>query len=71
MTMCFAQKFWIIIRISRYGKEDEFNFFYNLGEVIAEVAQLVEHQLPKLRVAGSIPVVRSRASIAGRTPAGS
>jgi hypothetical protein len=26
----------------------------------ADVAQLVEHQLPKLRVAGSIPVVRSR-----------
>jgi hypothetical protein len=25
----------------------------------ADVAQLVEHQLPKLRVAGSIPVVRS------------
>src|SRR5438045_9146418 len=24
----------------------------------ADVAQLVEHQLPKLRVAGSIPVVR-------------
>ncbi len=27
---------------------------------IAEVAQLVEHQLPKLRVAGSSPVFRSR-----------
>ncbi len=26
---------------------------------IAEVAQLVEHQLPKLRVAGSSPVFRS------------
>jgi hypothetical protein len=26
----------------------------------ADVAQLVEHQLPKLRVAGSIPVVRFR-----------
>ena len=25
----------------------------------AEVAQLVEHQLPKLRVAGSSPVFRS------------
>ena len=25
----------------------------------AEIAQLVEHQLPKLRVAGSIPVFRS------------
>ncbi len=29
-------------------------------EINAEVAQLVEHQLPKLRVAGSIPVFRSR-----------
>ncbi len=28
-------------------------------ENIAEVAQLVEHQLPKLRVAGSNPVFRS------------
>ena len=27
---------------------------------VAEVAQLVEHQLPKLRVAGSSPVFRSR-----------
>ena len=27
----------------------------------ANVAQLVEHQLPKLRVAGSNPVIRSRA----------
>jgi hypothetical protein len=26
----------------------------------ADVAQLVEHQLPKLRVAGSNPVVRSQ-----------
>ena len=26
----------------------------------ANVAQLVEHQLPKLRVAGSNPVIRSR-----------
>jgi hypothetical protein len=29
------------------------------GPERADVAQLVEHQLPKLRVAGSIPVVRS------------
>ncbi len=28
----------------------------------AEIAQLVEHQLPKLRVAGSSPVFRSRIS---------
>ena len=27
---------------------------------VAEVAQLVEHQLPKLRVAGSSPVFRSK-----------
>ena len=27
--------------------------------IFAEVAQLVEHQLPKLRVAGSSPVFRS------------
>ncbi len=27
---------------------------------LAEVAQLVEHQLPKLRVAGSNPVFRSK-----------
>ena len=29
------------------------------GKTSAEVAQLVEHQLPKLRVAGSNPVFRS------------
>ena len=29
------------------------------GKTSAEVAQLVEHQLPKLRVAGSSPVFRS------------
>ena len=29
------------------------------GKKSAEVAQLVEHQLPKLRVAGSSPVFRS------------
>ena len=29
------------------------------GKTSAEVAQLVEHQLPKLRVAGSSPVCRS------------
>ncbi len=29
-------------------------------ERCADVAQLVEHQLPKLRVAGSNPVVRSK-----------
>ena len=29
------------------------------GKKSAEVAQLVEHQLPKLRVAGSSPVCRS------------
>src|SRR5439155_21996750 len=31
----------------------------------ADVAQLVEHQLPKLRVAGSNPVVRSSGFLAG------
>ena len=31
----------------------------SLPTKIAEVAQLVEHQLPKLRVAGSSPVFRS------------
>ena len=31
------------------------------GKTSAEVAQLVEHQLPKLRVAGSTPVSRSKA----------
>lgn len=30
------------------------------GVTFAEVAQLVEHQLPKLRVAGSSPVFRSK-----------
>ena len=30
------------------------------GEFHAAVAQLVEHQLPKLRVAGSNPVCRSK-----------
>ena len=33
---------------------------YNTPRVVdADIAQLVEHQLPKLRVAGSNPVVRS------------
>ena len=32
----------------------------------ANVAQLVEHQLPKLRVAGSNPVIRSRDLISSR-----
>ncbi len=32
--------------------------FFRLG-LVAGVAQLVEHQLPKLRVAGSSPVARS------------
>ena len=39
---------------------------------VAEVAQLVEHQLPKLRVAGSSPVFRSKGeagNLAGRLPA--
>lgn len=38
---------------------------------VAEVAQLVEHQLPKLRVAGSSPVFRSKGkpgNLAGRLP---
>lgn len=34
--------------------------FVNLYYTSAVVAQLVEHQLPKLRVAGSSPVCRSR-----------
>ena len=33
------------------------------GKTSAEVAQLVEHQLPKLRVAGSSPVFRSTKSL--------
>ncbi len=32
---------------------------HDFGNVYAAVAQLVEHQLPKLRVAGSSPVCRS------------
>jgi hypothetical protein len=32
----------------------------------ADVAQLVEHQLPKLRVAGSIPVVRFKRALQAR-----
>jgi NAD-dependent oxidoreductase involved in siderophore biosynthesis len=35
----------------------------------ADVAQLVEHQLPKLRVAGSIPVVRFTKSLLRRLAA--
>ena len=31
------------------------------AHTIAEIAQLVEHQLPKLRAAGSNPVFRSKA----------
>jgi hypothetical protein len=31
----------------------------SLQRIIAVIAQLVEHQLPKLRVAGSNPVYRS------------
>jgi hypothetical protein len=34
--------------------------------VHADVAQLVEHQLPKLRVVGSSPIVRSRKARSGR-----
>ncbi len=33
--------------------------FLNLQLSIAAVAQLVEHQLPKLRVVGSSPICRS------------
>ena len=33
----------------------------------ADVAQLVEHHLAKVRVAGSNPVVRSEARLAGLT----
>jgi hypothetical protein len=36
-----------------------FTFGYYICNTKAEVAQLVEHQLPKLRVAGSSPVFRS------------
>jgi hypothetical protein len=36
---------------------------------LADVAQLVEHQLPKLRVAGSIPVVRFTKSLLRRLAA--
>ena len=32
------------------------------AHTIAEIAQLVEHQLPKLRAAGSNPVFRSKAN---------
>ena len=35
----------------------------HLRSEIAEVAQLVEHQLPKLRVAGSNPVFRSKGNM--------
>ncbi len=35
------------------------NVFTIFGIVNAGIAQLVEHQLPKLRVAGSSPVSRS------------
>ena len=36
--------------------------FKNLDEIIAEVAQLVEHDLAKVGVAGSSPVFRSRSA---------
>ncbi len=36
-----------------------FKTFSTLVQLNAEVAHLVEHQLPKLRVAGSSPVFRS------------
>ena len=32
------------------------------AQTLAEIAQLVEHQLPKLRAAGSNPVFRSKAN---------
>ena len=44
------------------GKKPPCFFFkknYYICTPFAEIAQLVEHQLPKLRVAGSIPVFRS------------
>ncbi len=36
--------------------------FCKFAHLLAEVAQSVEHQLPKLRVAGSNPVFRSKRS---------
>jgi hypothetical protein len=42
-------------------KNDAFSEIFPIfANAIAEVAQSVEHQLPKLRVAGSNPVFRSR-----------
>src|SRR5919106_5101974 len=46
----------LLIGRGRAGLERRLRY---LGAGRADVAQLVEHQLPKLRVAGSSPVVRS------------
>lgn len=48
-----AMRIFFALRIGRDGKNNKF------ATPNAEVAQLVEHQLPKLRVAGSSPVFRS------------
>ena len=41
------------------GKETESEDLVKNQKIIAEVAQLVEHNLAKVRVAGSSPVFRS------------
>jgi hypothetical protein len=59
-------------------RQDRLQFHRHAGEIrrtgprdrSADVAQLVEHHLAKVRVAGSNPVVRSEARLCGRLAAG-
>ena len=51
-------------RRNRRNKLDKFPYFFVFIDKLpsAGIAQLVEHRLPKPRVAGSIPVARSKIS---------
>ena len=54
----------MFLKDTKVQKNYEFDFdnwqtIYKFAEQNAIIAQLVEHQLPKLRVAGSNPVYRS------------
>ena len=50
------------IRSQSSSQQGTDSFFHDVLSCPAELAQLVEHWLPKPRVAGSSPVFRSKAS---------
>ena len=54
-----CKRSWVRLPLSPLGYIESY---------IAGVAQLVEHQLPKLRVAGSSPVSRSKGSAKAHCP---